>query len=120
MLRGIGSSTRIYVSEKPCDMRRSFEGLSFLVREVIREDPASGHLFVFFNRPRDKVKILYFDRSGFAIWYKELQRGTFTCPRKNELTHAELICVLEGLEIEGIKHKKRFSCGFSDAKETPA
>jgi transposase len=90
-------------------MRCSFEGLSYRVREVVKEDPVSGHLFVFFNRNRDKVKILYFDRSGFAIWYKELQRGTFTCPEKRELSGAELACILEGLEIEGIRRKKRFS-----------
>lgn len=65
-------------------MRRSFEGLSYLVRDVIREDPLSGHLFLFLNRTRDKVKILYFDRTGFAIWYKELQAGTFTRPDKRE------------------------------------
>lgn len=105
----IGSGTRIFVSSKPCDMRRSFEGLSYLVRDVIREEPQSGHLFLFLNRTRDKVKILYFDRTGFAIWYKELQSGTFTHPEKRELSSAELGCVLEGIEIAGIRRKKRFS-----------
>ena len=97
-------------------MRCSFEGLSYRAREVIKEDPLSGHLFVFFNRTRDKMKILYFDRTGFAIWYKELERGTFTCPEKRELTAAELLCILEGLEIAGIRRKKRFSIGFSAAR----
>ena len=105
----VGPATRVYVSQVPTDMRCSFEGLSYRVREIIKEDPTSGHLFVFFSRSRDKVKILYFDRSGYAIWYKELQRGTFTCPTKRELCSAELACVLEGLEIEGIRRKKRFS-----------
>lgn len=90
-------------------MRCSFEGLSCRVREILREDPLSGHLFVFFNRSRDKLKILYFDRSGYAIWYKELQRGTFSCPEKQTLSAAELMCVLEGLEIDGVRKKKRFS-----------
>lgn len=106
----ISTGTRIYVCEKTADMRRSFEGLSFLVRDVIREDPMSGHCFLFFNRTRDKMKVLYFDRTGFAIWYKELQRGTFTHPEKRELSHAELLCVLEGLEIKEIRRKRRFSC----------
>jgi len=65
----VNGSTRFYVCERATDMRRSFEGLSYLVREVIREDPLSGHCFIFFNRVRDKVKVLYFDRTGFAIWY---------------------------------------------------
>ena len=90
-------------------MRCSFEGLSYRVREVVQEDPLSGHLFVFFNRNRDKMKILYFDRSGYAIWYKELQRGTFRCPDKREISPAELSCILEGLEIEGVRRRKRFS-----------
>jgi len=104
----LGLDTRVYVSQVPTDMRCSFEGLSFRTREIIKEDPQSGHLFVFFNRSRNKVKILYFDRTGYAIWYKELQRGTFTCPQKREVTSTELFCILEGLEIEGVRRKKRF------------
>ena len=105
----LGSHLRVYVCAKPTDMRCSFEGLSYRVREVVKEDPLSGHLFVFFNRSRDKLKILYFDRTGYAIWYKELQRGTFRCPSKREITAAELSCILEGLEIEGVRRRKRFS-----------
>lgn len=105
----LGSGTRVYVCQHATDMRCSFEGLSYRVREVVKEDPLTGHLFVFFNRRRDKMKVLYFDRSGYAIWYKELQRGTFTCPEKRELSAAELLCVLEGLEIDGVRKKKRFS-----------
>ena len=112
----ITSTMRIFVCEQATDMRRSFEGLSYLVKEVIKEDPLTGHLFLFFNRTRDKLKVLYFDRSGFAIWYKELQRGTFTHPVKKELTHAEIMCVLEGLEIANISRKKRYFSGNYDAR----
>ena len=112
----LGSQTRVYVCQTVTDMRCSFEGLSHRAREVVKEDPLSGHYFLFFNRSRDKMKILYFDRTGFAIWYKELERGTFTCPEKRELTAAELSCVLEGLEIAGIRRKKRFLLGFSAAR----
>lgn len=90
-------------------MRRSFEGLACLVREYLREDPLSGHLFVFMSRCRSRMKVLYWDRTGFALWYKRLERGTFSVPKKMELTPAELQCVLEGLEIEGVRRKKRFS-----------
>ena len=83
-----------------------------LVREVLKEDPLSGHLFVFLSRDRTAVKILYWDRSGYALWYKKLQRGTFTAPSKNELTHAELSCMLEGIEFEKMRKKERFSLQF--------
>ena len=115
MLSLLGS-TRIYVCQSATDMRCSFEGLSYRAREVVKEDPQSGHLFLFFNRTRDKLKILYFDRSGYAIWYKELQRGTFTCPEKRELTSGELGCLLEGIEIEGIRRKKRYSARITAAQ----
>lgn len=114
----LASQTRVYVCQAPTDMRCSFEGLSYRVREIVKEDPLSGHLFVFFNRSRDKVKILYFDSSGYAIWYKELQRGTFSCPNKKELSAAELACVLEGLEIDGARRKKRFSLALPIAQSS--
>jgi transposase len=104
----LSPTSRVHVCKVATDMRRSFEGLSFMVREVLREDPLSGHLFLFLNRDRTKVKLLWWDRSGYAIWYKELQAGTFTNPEKAVLSSAELVCLLEGIEIEGIRRKKRF------------
>ena len=102
-------ATRVHVCKVATDMRRSFEGLSYLVREVLKEDPLCGHLFLFLNRDRTKVKLLWWDRSGFVIWYKALQAGTFSSPSKEVLNSAELVCLLEGIEIEGIRRKKRFS-----------
>ena len=73
-------STRVLVCRDPIDMRRSFDGLEAAVRERLREDPLSGALFVFWNRRRDRLKILSFDGSGLWIWYKRLERGRFEVP----------------------------------------
>ena len=70
-------STRIFVATKPTDMRKGFDSLAVLVRDFLGEDPLSGHLFVFRNRPGDRLKILWWDRDGLAIWYKRLEEGSF-------------------------------------------
>jgi transposase len=105
---GIASGLRIFVCREVTDMRRSFEGLSALAKNVIGQDPLSGHLFVFFNRPRNCVKILLWDRSGFVIWYKRLERGTFREHRAEEIDRGELVCLLEGLDLKEFRRRKRF------------
>jgi len=99
------SSTRVFVCRSATDMRCSFDKLSALTQQVLKQDPISGHLFVFLNRVRTHVKVLYFDRSGYSIWYKRLERGTFSVPVVEEISYRELVCMLEGLQIR----KLRFS-----------
>ena len=70
-------SVKVYVSTDVADMRKSIDDLSMLVQEVLKKDPFSGHLFVFCNKRGDKIKILYWDRNGFCLWYKRLERGVF-------------------------------------------
>ena len=86
-------------------MRCSFDKLSALTQQILKQDPVSGHLFVFLNRVRTHIKVLYFDRTGYAIWYKRLERGTFTVPSTEEISFRELMCILEGLQVR----KLRFS-----------
>lgn len=105
-------ATRVLVCSEPIDMRRSFDGLEAAVRERLGEDPLSGALFVFWNRRRDRVKILSFDGSGLWIWYKRLERGTFELPGRltagSQLTASDLLLVLEGIEIGSARRRRRW------------
>ena len=78
------ANTRIFLSLEPTDMRKGFDGLQGLVLNVLKQDPLSGHLFLFVNRCRDKLKILYWDGDGLAIWYRRLEQGTFQVPAPTE------------------------------------
>ena len=106
---------RILVCLSPADMRRSLDGLAALTREILREDPLSGHLFAFFNRRHNRVKILFWDRSGLCLYYKRLEKGTFRLsaledskgPRA-EIEAAELALILEGIDLAGAQRRARF------------
>lgn len=89
-------------------MRKSFDGLCALVQTVLKQDPFSGHLFVFVNRRRDKVKILYWDRSGFFLLYKRLEEGTFWMPAREEIGARELMMVLEGIDASDVRPRRRY------------
>ena len=96
---------------EPVDMRKSFLGLYSLVKNVLLEDPLSGDLYVFCNRGRNYLKCLYFDRSGFCIWSKRLEAGSYLFPKGEEqqraLSWTDFKLVLEGIEAK--KKSKRFS-----------
>jgi transposase len=79
----LSSALRIFLATEPADMRKGFDGLSQLVRERIAQDPLSGHLYVFRNRRRDRIKILYWDRDGLALWYKKQEPD---CPHPPAFT----------------------------------
>lgn len=100
------SAIRIYVSTKPTNLHKSFEGLSNEIRSLLSQDPLSGHLFLFLNRTRTQVKMLMWTRGGFTIVHKRLERGRFSFPDKVndqvssvELDAHELAMLLEGLVI---------------------
>lgn len=96
-------SVKAYVSTEITDMRRSIDSLSVLVKEVLKKDPFTGHLFVFCNKRGDKIKILYWDRNGFCLWYKKLERGVFRLPNVQAkvfmITPHELNLLLEGIDL---------------------
>jgi transposase len=98
--------TAIFAAVEPIDMRRSFDGLAAAAREHVGRDPQSGALFLFVNRDGDRVKILWWEKNGFCILYKRLERGTFRVPsavergaRSVELDGQELAKILEGVEL---------------------
>ena len=108
-------SVRIFVGVSPVDMRRSFDGLSAIVREVLLQNPLSGHLFVFRNKRGDRLKILFWDRSGYLLIYKRLERGTFQLPLDTphrdthiEMEAAELSLMLEGIDLNGARRRPRW------------
>ena len=105
-------SVRVFLCTEPTDMRRSFDSLAEMTRRVIKEQPTSGHLFVFTSRRADRVKVLYWDRGGFALWYKRLEAGKFYMPEAEgsrvELEASELSLLLEGIDLSGARRERRF------------
>lgn len=105
-------STRVFVATRPADMRRSFDGLMALVRDFLGGDPLSGHLFVFRNRLGDRLKILWWDRDGLAIFYKRLEEGCFRFPAADaaqiELTAADLQLILQGIDPTTVQRSQRY------------
>ena len=108
------ASVRVYLCTAPCDMRRSFDGLHGLVINAMQLDVFAGHLFVFSNRRRDRVKILYWDRDGFAVWAKRLEEGTYAMPfsddeeMRREISAQELGALLSGIDLSQAKRRKRY------------
>ena len=109
------SSVRIYVAAEAVDLRRGFDGLAAITRGVIRQDPLNGHVFVFLNRRKNRIKMLVWDRTGFLLVYKRLERGTFhmsTQPRAGErhveLDSGELGLLLEGVDLRGARRHERW------------
>lgn len=111
----LAASTRVYLALGATDMRKGFDGLSGIVTSQLQADPLSGALFLFINRRRDRLKVLYWDGDGPAIWYRRLEQGTFRLPRTNnetagiEIRSDEFMMLLRGIELTSVKRHKRFS-----------
>lgn len=110
---------RVFLCTLPTDMRKIFDSLSGLVHEQLGEDPLSGDLFVFRSRRGDRLKLLYWDADGLAIWYKRLEEGTFVFPPASAdrvkvgahgivIRPAELAMLLDGIDLANVKRRKRY------------
>jgi transposase len=95
------SQVKVFLARQPTDLRKSIDGLALLARQVIQEDPLSGHLFVFVNKVGHRVKILFWDRTGYVIWYKRLESARIRLPLSDaaslELTATQLALLLDGV-----------------------
>jgi transposase len=109
------ASMRIWLAVAPADMRCGFDRLAELAQVVTSQNPMDGHLFLFRGRGGDRLKILYWDRDGYALWYKRLEEGLFKLPRFDEkaqsveLRASELAMLLDGIDLRSVKRVKRYS-----------
>ena len=107
------SQVRIWLCTIPTDMRKSYNGLSALVKNALQDNPLSGEMFVFVNRRQNQMKVLYFDRSGYCIWSKKLEQGQFVVHDspggKRQLNWTQLKLLLDGIEIKKARQFKRYS-----------
>ncbi len=107
-------STRVWLAAEPADMRCGFDRLAEMARVVTEQDPMSGHLFLFRSRGGDRLKMLYWDRDGYALWYKRLEVGVFRFPRviggagSVELRASELAMLLDGIDLRSVKRVPRY------------
>lgn len=108
-----GQPSKIWLCTQPTDMRKSFKGLSALVKNQLQHNPLSGHYFVFVNRRKTQMKVLYFEPSGYCLWSKKLEQGQFqvrTCSRgQRPLTGTDLQLLIDGIEVQKSRQFKRYN-----------
>jgi transposase len=109
MSLAISAAQRIFVYQAPCDMRRSFDRLAGMVEHELEHDPMRGDYFLFANRRRTMLKLLYWDGDGFAIWYKRLEKGRFHLGGSEELDRAQLSLLLEGIVTDELRRLPRYT-----------
>lgn len=117
----LSSSNTYYLYAQATDMRKGFGGLSGLVRDRLGKDPLSGDVFVFINRRRNRMKLLVWDRTGFVLYYKLLERGTFELPDVSgtncRVSWQQLVLMLEGVELGSVRQRRRFSLPACENQE---
>jgi transposase len=117
-------SVRLFMATQAVDGRKGVDSLMVLVRDVLKHDPLSGHLFIFFSRRCDRVRVVYWDRSGFAMWTKRLERGrfrpTFAEGRLSAtaIEAAQLALIVEGIDLAGARHRPRWQPTSSSLSHT--
>lgn len=108
---------RIFLAAESTDMRKGFDSLASLVESSMTLDPVSGHLFVFRSRRGDRIKILWWDRDGYCLWYKRLEKGSFRFPASTSINYskgvevkaAALMMILDGVDLGSVRRQRRYS-----------
>ena len=112
------ASVRLWLYRQPTDMRKSFDGLAALVRRALDEDPLGGELFVFVNRRKTLMKVLYFSGDGYCLWSKRLERGQFQVswngPVKQALDYTAWQLIVEGVDLRSVRRLKRYRPAWQD------
>lgn len=115
----IGFNQPIHLCCEPVDMRKNFDGLCSIIQNAFKKDPLRDGAFVFVNKPRDKMKILIWDRHGYWLLYKRLEAGRFQMPPQDKavldieslrLTYEQLLLIIEGIDLTKVKRRKRYQC----------
>ena len=110
----LSETHRFLLYSNPTDMRKSFDGLSGLIKNQLATDPRNGDVFIFINKGRDKIKLLHWNGSGYTLYYKRLERGTFELPSYGQsvgsvkLNYARLVMIIDWLSIKNIPGRKRY------------
>lgn len=110
----LSSDFKFKVYSKPTDMRKGFDGLSGLIRNDLRENPVNGWVYIFINKPRNKIKLLHWQTGGFVLYYKRLEKGTFELPSDGvcegsiSINYTQLVMIIDGLSIANIQKRKRY------------
>jgi transposase len=121
---GFGPATRIYLAVGATDMRKGFEGLYGLVRDRLRCEPLSGHVFLFCNKQRNRLKLIVFDGSGLWVCAKRLEKGRFRWPEAGDpqgkvvLSHEELTLLLGGIDLRQVQRRPWYRGGINDVRST--
>jgi transposase len=111
----LAGPVKVFLALDPADMRKSFDSLAALVQDGLRLDPRSGHLFVFRSKRGDRLKILYWDAHGYALWYTRLEEGTFRFPAAGEgqrslsISAADLTMLLDGVDLASVQRRRRYA-----------
>jgi transposase len=118
----VPGNIQVFMALEPCDLRKGFDGLSAVVQTVFDRSVLDGHLFLFLNRRRDRVKLLWWDRDGLAVFYKRLESGSYEIPRHGPedkqltLDATQMSLLLSGVQLSSVKHRRRFRLESSSAK----
>jgi transposase len=111
----LSSENKFHLYSEPTDMRKSFDGLSGIIRNLLDSDPCNGDVFIFINKRHDKIKLLHWQGISFTLYYKRLEKGTFEIPSYDiangsiSLTYTHLVMIIDGLSIKNIEKRKSYN-----------